>query len=317
MKAKTPRAKRIVRCVLLCLLAALVPPLFVGITFHIGEVSPVIVVPWSAGDALAYCGGIATAVIAIIGVVYSLQDNRESDEQQIREGSAPFFSAVILTQHNQKTLFSELLANHLRESEETDNITEAGQLPSYSESEDRRLYAIMGNKTTYRNRLTDEQREHVESKFLIEHAPDSATYEVVNPVIYVPLRLKNIGPGSASCVRVGVIRPDEEWRGACSWTIEHGDDFYLGIYVDTSRAEVFGKYLISIVFDDCLGYKYREDFGLTVSEPTLIRPTDRVARPQVGFSYTGTRTLIDKSQREKYLASAELIIKTEVPHQQP
>lgn len=109
--------------------------------------------------------------------------------------------------------------------------------------------------------------------------------------------MRNIGPGAASCVRVGINRLDDEWRGACSWTIDHGEDFYLGIYIDTSCENVFGQYVIGVVFSDHLGYEYRQDFDINIEPPRLLKPNDSQKRSRVSVSYKGRHTILNDDER--------------------
>lgn len=304
MKERASGDSALRKCIAACLAIAVIPPIFIWLSFGIGRHCPLVLVPWSAGDALSYCGAISAAAIAIAGVFYSLRGNRKDEERREREDAAPFFSAIFLTARNKKDLLTDCLSKSIAEGRESIPVEPAG-IPQYEEVEERRLYVIMASETSYKNRLSSEQTEKVQRRLLSVPSDDGMTLEVVNPVIYVPLRMRNIGPGAASCVRVGINRPDDEWRGACSWTIDHGEDFYLGIYIDTSYENVFGQYVIGVVFSDHLGYEYRQDFDLDIEPPQLLNQSDSQPRAQVGVSYKGRRTILNDDERQYYLQSAD------------
>lgn len=159
-------------------------------------------------------------------------------------------------------------------------------LPSgYCEVDAREVYAIVGDDIVYRSRLTDNQRERVESTLLTEEIAEGTFAIVSNPVISIPLRFRNVGQGCTNGVRVGVNRKEDEWKCVCSWSLDHGEDFYLLIYIDTDH-NVLGDYEVRIVFNDCLGYRYMETFSLVVER-------DASGRANASIDYVARKTMID------------------------
>lgn len=290
------------RCIAACLAIAIAPPVFTWFSFSIGKYDPFLFVPWSVGEAMSYCGAISAAAIAIVGVLYSLRENRIDKENNAREGVAPCFSPVFLTVKNREDPPLDFLSSCIGEKRSSAPSAPTASL-RYEEVEERRLYVILATGISYKNRLSSEEAKRVRCKSLLDCSANGLTFADSNPVVYVPVLMRNIGAGVASCVRVGVNRKDDEWKGACSWTIGNGEDLYLGIYIDTSDRTVFGQYVIGIIFSDCLGYDYRQDFELEIKEPRNSRE-----QAQVGISLKGRRTILDDNERRSYLQSGENLI---------
>lgn len=61
-------------------------------------------------------------------------------------------------------------------------------------------------------------------------------------------------------------------------TLDHGESFYLGIYIDTEKCSPVGNYELGIAYYDCFGYRYMQTFDLIVE-----REKGRFLRFQVGL----------------------------------
>ena len=225
-------------------------------------------VPWSAGEMLGYLGAIAGAVIALLGLLYGIRNGLRMQRDQAKESVAPYFSAVFLRQKN-KRLHSSDKGNDssgeaaLAFAKVNQGFTQASM--AYCEVEDREIYAFIGEEITYCLELNFEPQKRVESTFLDIKTNKGAVFTTLNPVI-IPIRFRNVGHGCAHGVRVGVNRVDDEWAGVCSCSIDCGEDFYLGLYIDTDAKNVFGDYEVCIVFSDRLEYECIERFKLIVDK---------------------------------------------------
>lgn len=91
----------------------------------------------------------------------------------------------------------------------------------YYEAEGRDTYVIIENAIEYKERLTSEQWKRVTHSYLSESI-EGLSLGTPNPTIYIPLRLKNVGPGCANNVKVGVNCKGDVWRGVRSLTLDHG-----------------------------------------------------------------------------------------------
>lgn len=265
------------------LAAVVIPPLTLFLLYAIGRSYPLIESPWTAGEALGYCGAVDAAIVALLGLLYSICDGWEQQRTQLRESAAPYFSMVALEARNKKGPFSR--EGVVPDVEDQQKCSESSML-GYCEVVNRELYAIIGDGVVYRSQLDAKQRECVESTFLRETCGEGVFAIVKNPVIYLPLRFRNVGQGCANGVRVGVNRKTEEWKGYNSGSFDHGEGFYLGVYVDTEEANAYGGYGVGIVFNDCLGYKYMQVFDLIVKKEDSDRSS-------VLIEYVGRKTLID------------------------
>jgi len=281
----------------ICFLAALIVPVVLDGLFDVGEETPIFVVPWSAGDALGYCGAILAAIIAIVGVFFTLKTGEKERETQIRDSVAPYFSAIFLDQENKRNPFFDFLIRGKAGDEQRKDNESPEEQDEYREIENHTVYAILGDPIAYRRKLAKDQTEKVQSTLVEEEIARGVRASVVNPVIYIPLKMRNTGQGTASAVRVGVNRREDSWSGVCSWTIGPGDDFYIGIYADTDKVGVVGAYEVRIVFYDCLGYQYLQTFELNVSKENDT--------PQAGMAYVGSRKVISDYERQTYLDSVD------------
>ncbi len=267
-------------------------PLVLYALYRIGEAHPVFKSPWSAGEMLGYLGAVAGAAVALMGLLYSIRDGWRQQRDQTRESAAPYFSAVFLRQKN-KRLHSSNAANGngdegvLGCDGDCHGATES--FMAYCEVDERKIYAFLGEEITYGFKLSADQRDRVESSFLDIEPVKGVVFTALNPVIYVPIRFRNVGQGCANGVRVGVNRKDEDWAGVCSWSIDRGEDFYLGVYIDTDAENVLGDYEIRIVFSDCLEYEYIERFKL------LVDKNDQ-GRPRSAVEYIGRKTVLDEGE---------------------
>lgn len=306
------------KLILACVIAVAAPFIFVGITFCVGERWPIIIVPWSAGDALTCSGALSAACVAIYGVYCTLWDNRIAraeqvrqdriaQEDQLREAAAPYFSAVFLEQEAKRTLVDEML-----DALKSKVIPEEPIASSdYREVERCKLFVIMGDEIRYSRRLDESQSNRVKSTLGSESGEKGVTFLLCNPVIFIPLKMLNTGPGAASSVRVGVNRDngeDNHLFASCSFVLDHGEGFYLGIYVDTSRKKVSGNYIIEILYSDTLGYQYKQSFKLNV-----IDSMESKGHPRVDVAYVGSRELLSKCERQSYLETTLSVESNERP----
>ena len=69
--------------------------------------------------------------------------------------------------------------------------------------EERDTYELIGNTIEYKDGLTSEQRKRVTHSYLSESI-EGLSLATPNPTIHVPLRFKNVCPGCANNVKVGV-----------------------------------------------------------------------------------------------------------------
>lgn len=291
--------KALLACVII--FGALAPLAFVGLSYGLWKGDPIIITPWTAGEALVYTGTISAAAIAVAGVFYTIKMNTKAQEQQLREAAAPYFGVVFLEQKNKRTPLLELPQEGTKDHSQSKNL-------EYKEVDDRRAYAFLGDQITYQNGLTKEQQKAVSSALITEEMASGVVTHSVNPVIFIPLHLKNIGGGSATGVRVGINKPEEDWAGVCCWTIEKGEHCYLGIYIDTSIESVLGKYELRLVYSDCLGYQYMQKYAIDV----VMQKQGSALRPAVRMEFVGSRELISCSERGKYLASLSDAIDNQV-----
>lgn len=241
-----------------------IPPLVIELLYSVDVSQVVIGTPWSAGEILSYCGTMGAAFIALLGIVYGIVDAWDQQRTQNRMSAAPYFSMIMLKQKNRIGL-SFMLPQYGSDPEETafSDAVPNGDSKGYCEVEERDTYVLIGNTIEYKDVLTSEQRKRVTHSYLSESI-EGLSLATPNPTIYVPLRFKNVGPGCANNVKVGVNRKGAVLRGVRSLTLDHGESFYLGIFIDTQTDSAIGEYELGIAFYDCLGFRYMQSFELKV-----------------------------------------------------
>lgn len=240
------------------------PPLVIAFLYSVDAQQVVIRTPWSAGEMLGYCGTMGAAFIALLGIVYGIVDAWDQQRTQSRMSAAPYFSMIMLTQKN-KIGWAFMLPQYEGDPEESASSDAVSNSDSkgYYEVEERDTYVLIGNAIEYKDGLTNEQRKRVTHSYLSESI-EGLSLATPNPTIYVPLRFKNVGPGYANNVKVGVNRKGAVWRAVRSLTLDHGESFYLGIFIDTQTDSAIGEYELGIAFYDCLGFRYMQSFELKV-----------------------------------------------------
>lgn len=248
------------------LVITFLPPLVIAFLYSVDAQQVVIRTPWSAGEMLGYCGTMGAAFIALLGIVYGIVDAWDQQRTQSRMSAAPYFSMIMLTQKNRKGWLSDLpqCEGDPEESASSDAGSNS-ESKEYYEAEERDTYVLIGNTIEYKDGLTSEQRKRVTHSYLSESI-EGLSLATPNPTIYVPLRFKNVGPGCANNVKVGVNRKGAVWRGVRSLTLDHGESFYLGIFIDTQTDSAIGEYELGIAFYDCLGFRYMQSFELKIKK---------------------------------------------------
>lgn len=244
----------------------IIPPLAIELLYSVDSTQIVIKTPWSAGEMLGYCGTMGAAFIALLGIVYGIVDAWEQQRTQSRVSAAPYLSMVLLTQKNMKGWSSLLRSSDSNQDESALVDVDPNVFPKeYCEVDERETYVIIGNEIEYKNGLTSEQKKRITCKYMYE-STEGLNLISPNPTIYMPLRFRNVGPGCANNVRVGVNPKGAVWRGVRSLTLDHGESFYLGIFIDTQTDSAIGEYEFGIAFYDCLGFRYMQSFELKVKQ---------------------------------------------------
>ena len=279
-------SKKTANLFIVSLVIIFLPPLVIGFLYSVDAQQVVIRTPWSAGEMLGYCGTMGAAFIALLGIVYGIVDAWDQQRTQNRMSAAPYFSMIMLTQKN-KIGWAFMLPQYEGDSEESASSDTVSNSDSkgYYEVEERDTYVLIGNAIEYKDGFTNEQRKRVTHSYLSESI-EGLGLVPPNPTIYIPLRFKNVGPGCANNVKVGVNRKGEVWRGVKSLTLDHGESFYLGIFIDTQTDSAVGEYELGIGFYDCLGFRYMQSFELKIKK-------EENGRHVAELECLGRKTMID------------------------
>ncbi|MEE0551849.1 MAG: hypothetical protein UC368_06055 [Eggerthellaceae bacterium] len=184
---------------------------------------------WSAGECLTYVGGFVAALAAVVGVYATISESRLSEERQLRESVAP---CIALT----------LLKNGTLAEDEQDD--EESAFPKISLNQEPYCKAC----------------RHLANTPLLENHVAISAVSATASVIFQSMCLQNVGRGAAVNLCSGVNEPDTDYRHTSFKMLAPGEEFYIGLYVDTDSDEVFGEYELRLTFYDSLGYRYEELF---------------------------------------------------------
>ena len=69
-------------------------------------------------------------------------------------------------------------------------------------------------------------------------------------------------------------------------TLDHGESFYLGIYIDTENCSPAGNYGLGIAYYDCFGTRYMQTLDLIVEKEEDGSYVSKL-------EYVGRRAMID------------------------
>lgn len=140
------------RFLLTCCVLAILPALVIFLVYSYGDTHSLLITPWTAGDALSYGGTFAAAIIAMLGVYWSLRENRRCLERQTRDETAPYFAVVLLEQVDRRGEWDEMKAAMKRGRVARDvdcgsckSASSASGEEDYREVEHREIYVTVGS----------------------------------------------------------------------------------------------------------------------------------------------------------------------------
>lgn len=244
---------------------------------------------------LGYVAAFTASFVAVGGIYVTLAHASKSQQEQVRMGVIPCISLTLLQRKG--------LRSHFTEEESADSkIDESGYPPKYEELERDCLIVVLDNSITYRSMLTDEQKKNVIHRDSLLPCNEGVAF-FPNPVIYIPVRFRNVGAGAAISLRIGVFciaKEDSSDKDELisMKTFDCGESFYMGIYIDTSKENIFGDYLIVIDYLDILGYRYRQYFPMEICAPDNKKAQEKgsvYAYPHVNIEYRIKRVMTEDS----------------------
>lgn len=299
--------------VMICV--AIMPAAIVGLTYKAGEVAPIIITPWSAGDALSYAGSISAAIIAIDGVLLSLDYSNRQREQTLRDQDSPYFGLVSLA-FSCATLPSDVIYDdprcfndYLPRYELLCTKSEDGRVLHREVDEKFVFVLIDGEDIGYRRVLPSDIAKNLGKPIIRENPSSGMSIDASSQSLYFPILFKNIG-GPATAVRVGINRKtDSEWSAVKNWTLDKGESFYLGLYVSFSHQKQYDPYEIRVIYSDVHGIQYMQRFEL------LIGTNEKDHSGSIQLEVAGSKEVLSLDKRISYLASnkeSEILVAEEL-----
>lgn len=233
------------------------------------------------GDVMALLGALVSAVMTIISVYITVQSSDEQRRQDRHDEAYPYF-AMEEVWHNR---YPALLSPASR----MDGIDSA----NHDEIEANGDYLIIASAAgSFQHRLTQTQREAADYRDK-DITPEGGLLAYTrNPVLFVVLRLTNVGLGPAINSHCSLRRDevaDEPVERGRIRTVGKKSSFLLGIYVDTSDKHNYGDYDLVIRYEDIWQRVYLQSF--------VIQVHDEDGRPSVRYEY-GSR--VEEFETDKH-----------------
>ena len=240
---------------------------------------------WTAGDVLAYTGAFVASAVAIAGIHATISDSHKEQERLLREEVAPQLSVIWLKNGT------------LAECDTGDSPLDFNRsLGYYDEQAENDEYIIVGKRCSYQRSLREPERTKATTGHQTVPVPNGIAVQD-SKVLLAPLYIKNVGRGCAVNLHSGLNPVCEEFRHTGFKTIEPGNGFYIGLYVDFNKDDVFGNYELKVRYYDVLGYEYVEVFPLAVLRGDEA-PNDK---PYIEMKCVTCAQLVDSSLRESAL----------------
>lgn len=99
-------------------------------------------------------------------------------------------------------------------------------------------------------------RDTVDHKYVL----DSGHY------IYLPLKIENVGSGTATNMFIGFYQENTKHRGVNLYTFKVGQVAYCAIFSNDSEETLFGKYVLNLTYGDILGNHYSQKYPIVIGK---------------------------------------------------
>lgn len=240
-------------------------PLAINTFFKIKAPCAFFVAEWSAGDALSFYGTMLASVATIIGVYMSIRYAQKSYRDDIRNQVLPFFA---VTQLRGKSHYDPFLDGwNVTENPEHENQSDISSA-QYEESKLSNIYFCLEesgikNYTDLPSRYT-ELLEKGGASWVT--AAQGCSLLQKHPFISFPMEVENIGNGPAVYVRIGFFKDGEAPKYLPPVNLKVGESFYIHIFSAIPIEKTYGKYMLSIQYQDIYKNSYSQEFSFIAEE---------------------------------------------------
>lgn len=238
---------------------AIVGPLGINQIFYRPPVFPIFKVSWEIGDALSHYGVLVAAVATIVGVYVSIGAAQRSYHEDEINRVKPYIALTGYCTACKVQLFSnnpDIAASN------------ADNQSSYEEYILDKVHVVIENQQIlFKRELSDEQKKIVETYGL--YLRDTGDHKYVldsGHYIYLPLKIENVGSGTATNMFIGFYQENTKHRGVNLYTFKVGQVAYCAIFSNDSEETLFGKYVLNLTYGDILGNHYSQKYPIVIGK---------------------------------------------------
>ena len=229
---------------------------------------------WSAADVLSYYGMIIAAFIGVAGVYFTVYISTKQYREDARNRILPIIAVNGITQNQPELLFSEL--NNAFSTQE-DLLDQADGWLFFSINKK--------NIAVLRKPKKDDLVMILESTVIWKRGTtDDRMYVRDSENVCLPLEIENVGNGIAKRLSVGLCKKSESPHYETEILLKQNEKRKIYIFSKEKIDEIKGQYLISVIYSDIAGNRYKQVFPLelTVNEKNRrIKSLDLSGTPQL------------------------------------
>lgn len=225
------------------------------------------VAEWSCGELLTYYGSILGALLAVVGVYFTIKDSKKARDAEFHNNVLPFIAVNFFRSKAKFNIFNLSEAKGLNKD---DKISEVGSNDiSYKEYKLNKIYYILEDgKISVKTSLTERQQKMISQYgYNWENdVPGKFSLKSVN-LVSIPLELDNVGNGPAINLRIGINKTDNvEPKYIIPVNLKVNQTLYLHIYAENETKDNIGNYLLEVYYCDIYQKQYRQVFKFSILE---------------------------------------------------
>lgn len=235
----------------------------IGVPLIINELykkGPGYITVWNGADMLSYYGTILGSCGAAIGVYWSIQAAQKNYREDVRARVLPFIAVIPLERSGKINL-----------TESFNNASSGGSDEKSNTSfyEERRLdklyFVIESTGINIRFKLKKQQEDLINTAGLgWKRRPNGTVILEDIDFFSIPLEIENVGNGTATNVRIGLNRVDENpSQFTYPLMLKQAQTLYIHIFSQLTFEEIGSEYTLAVYYDDIYGNKYRQRFSVS------------------------------------------------------
>lgn len=246
------------RLILLALAGIVLLLLIVGVPVVINELykrNSGYMTIWGAADVLSYYGMIIAALVGVGGVYFTVYVSTRQYREDARNRILPIIEVNGITQTQPESLFSELDNSF---STQEDLLDQADGWLFFSINKK--------NIAVLREPKKDDLVLILESTVIWKRGTtDARMYVRDSENVCLPLEIENIGNGIARRLSVGLCKKSERPHYETEIILRQNGKRKIYIFSKEKFDDIKGQYLITVIYSDIAGNRYRQVFPLELA----------------------------------------------------